>query len=366
MPHRILHIIPTLDAHGAEKQLSLLAIGLPRERFDVHVCALTRSGPYEAKLREAGIPVAVIGKRWKIDPAAYWRLKRHVVQLKPAVVHTWLFAANSYGRVAALAAGVRRVVASERCVDPWKVWHELAIDRYLARRSERIVVNGRAVRDFYVGRGLPAEKFAVIPNGVPLAERSPIARDALLPKLGLPADARLIGAIGRLWQQKRVKELIWAADQLKCVKDGVHLLVIGDGPLRGALERYARLNEVEDCVHFLGARNDVPRLLPHLDVLWLASGYEGQSNAIMEAMAAGIPVVATDIPGNRDLVVPGETGYLVPLESRSALAKWTLPLLDDPALARRMGAAGQARMRTEFTVEKMIDRYSSLYDEILG
>ncbi len=221
------------------------------------------------------------------------------------------------------------------------------------------------MRDFYIGHGLPAEKFVVIPNGVPPTETSPVTRKALLAELGLPPDARLIGAIGRLWQQKRVKELIWAADQIKCVADGVHLLIIGDGPLRGSLERYARLERSRGLRALSRRRNDVPRLLPHLDVLWLASGYEGQSNAIMEAMAAGIPVVATDIPGNRDLVVPGETGYLVPLDSRTAFAKWTLPLLDDPALARCFGAAGQARMRTEFTVEKMIDRYASLYDEIL-
>jgi glycosyltransferase involved in cell wall biosynthesis len=86
----------------------------------------------------------------------------------------------------------------------------------------------------------------------------------------------------------------------------------------------------------------------------------------MEAMAAGIPVVATEIPGNRDLVVPGETGYLVPLESRSAFAKWTLPILEDTALARRFGAAGRARMLAEFSVEKMIERYAALYSELLG
>jgi glycosyltransferase involved in cell wall biosynthesis len=364
--HRILHIIPTLDPHGAEKQLTLLATGLPRDRFEIHVCAHTRGGPYEATLQKAGIPVTVIGKRWKLDPAAFWRLKRHIAALKPDLVHTWLFAANSYGRAAALAAGVKHIIGAERCVDPWKTWHELAIDRYLARRSDRIIANSEAVRDFYLRRGLPAEKFRVIPNAVPPARPSCVSRADLLAELGFPADARLIGAIGRLWPQKRVKELIWGADQLRCVYDHAHLLVIGDGPLRGQLERYAQLCEVTDYVHFLGTRIDVPRLVPHFDVLWLASGYEGQSNAIMEAMAAGIPVVATDIPGNRDLVVHGETGYLVPQNSRSAFAKWTLPILEDAALGRRLGAAGKARMEAEFSVDRMVGRYVDLYSEILS
>lgn len=363
---RILQIIPTLDRAGAEKQLMLLATGLPRDEFDVHVCALTRGGPYELTLREAGVPVEVIGKRWKADPLAAWQLKKHIERLKPDVVQTWMFTANSYGRLAALAAGVKHLVAGERCVDPWKAWHQWAVDRRLARRTRRIVANAAAVRDFCVAKGLEAEKFTVIPNGVPPAAPSPIGRQELLAELNLPDDTRLIGAVGRLWPQKRVKELIWAADQIKCVRDDVHLLIIGDGPLRENLERYRRLNEIEDRVHFLGARDDVPRLVPHFDILWLASGYEGQSNAIMEAMAAGVPVVATDIPGNRELVVPGETGYLTPLDVRSALAKWTLAILEDGELAQRFGAAAKLRMAAEFSVPRMVERYAALYREFLA
>jgi glycosyltransferase involved in cell wall biosynthesis len=167
-----------------------------------------------------------------------------------------------------------------------------------------------------------------------------------------------------LWPQKRVKDLIWAADLLKSARDDSHLLVIGDGPQRWRLQRYRDQNEVADRVHLLGERNDVPRILPHLDCLWLGSEYEGQSNAIMEAMSAGLPVVATDIAGNRDLVVPGETGYLVPVGDRAAFTRHTHELLNDAELARRLGDAGRQRMLAEFSVERMIERHAALYREL--
>lgn len=363
---RILHIIPTLDRCGAEKQMTLLTTGLLRSGVDVHVCALTRGGPYLADLKSAGVPVTIIGKHWKIDPRAYARLKRHVGQLRPDLVQTWLFAANSYGRAAALAAGVKHLVGGERCVDPWKSWHELAIDRWLAKRSDRIVANSSGVRDFYVARGLPAEKFTLIANGMSPLPASDVTREQLLAELELPPNARLVGAVGRLWPQKQVKDLIWANDLLKVIRDDVHLLIVGDGPHRDRLERFRRQVRIEDKVHFLGERNDVPRLLPHFDVLCLASSYEGMPNVIMEAMAAGRPVVATDIPGNRDLVVAGETGFLVAVGDRAAFARQILKLLDDADLNRRLGEAGRQRVLSKFSVEKMIERHRDLYQELLG
>ena len=364
---RLLLIVPTLDRCGAEKQLTLLASGLPRDRFDVHVCALTRGGPLLEPLEEAGIPVTVIDKSWKVDPLAYRRLAAHIAELKPDIVHTWIFAANAYGRQAAFRAGVKHVIASERCVDPWKRWHELAIDRYLARRTERIVVNSAGVRDFYVGHGIPEDRFVTIPNGIrPTASIEPSTREEVLQELGLPSDARLIGAVNRLWPQKRIKDLIWGADLLKCVRGDTHLLIVGDGPQRWRMERYNYQMKTEDRVHFLGERDDVPRLLPHLDCLWLASSYEGQSNAIMEAMSAGVPVVTTDIPGNRDLVIHEKTGYLVTVGDRSAIARQTKVLLENPELAEQMGAAGRQRMLEEFSVKKMVERHCDLYEQVMA
>jgi len=136
--------------------------------------------------------------------------------------------------------------------------------------------------------------------------------------------------------------------------------------LRQALQRYCWLSHVEDRVHFLGPRNDVPRLLGHIDVLWHAGAHEGQSSAILEAMAAGIPVVAADAAGNRELVISGETGYLVPLEEHSGFARWTLPILEDPQLARRLGDSGRQRALQNHCVDDMVARYTQLYRELLA
>jgi glycosyltransferase involved in cell wall biosynthesis len=366
MTQRILQIIPTLDRAGAEKQLCLLAQGLPRGEFEVHVCALTRGGPLAGELAAAGIPLTVIGKRWKLDPQAYWRLKAHVARLQPNLIHTWMFAANAYGYAAARACGVKHIVASQRCVDPWKSRTQLAIDRIVARRCGRVAVNSEGVRDFYVRHGAPAEQLEVIPNGVALPDPPAMTRRQLLAELELPEGSRIIGLVGRLWPQKRAKDAIWAADLLKVIRTDVHLLVIGDGPHRERLRRFRDQVRIGDKVHFLGERGDVPRLMPHFDVLWSTSGYEGQSNAILEAMAAGVPVVATDIPGTRELVLPEETGYLVPVGNRAGFARHTETLLNDSALAGRMSAAARRRAASEFSVEKMVGRYAALYRRLLA
>jgi glycosyltransferase involved in cell wall biosynthesis len=361
---RILQIIPTLDRAGAEKQLCLLAEGLPRDEFDVHVCALTRGGPLAERLTRAGIPLTVIGKRWKLDPRAFWRLKEHVARLQPELIHCWMFAANAYGYAAARACGVRHVVIGQRCVDPWKSRLQLTIDCAMARRCSRVVVNSEGVRDFYVQQGSPTEPMCVIPNGVALPEKPTGSRHQLLAELGLPEHVRVMGLIGRLWPQKRVKDAIWAADLLKVVRDDVHLLIIGDGPQRDRLRRFRDQCVIGDKVHFLGERGDVPRILPHLDQLWSPSGYEGQSNVILEAMAAGVPIVASDIPGTRELVLDGLTGYLVPLGDRACFAKRSLRLLNDPVLAAQFAAAARQRAVEVFSVEKMIERHATLYREI--
>lgn len=364
---RIVLLIPTLDRSGAEKQFTLLATRLPREEFDVRVVALTRGGPYEETLKAAGIPVTVLGKRFRFDPFTHRRLKRLLDELQPDVLHTWLFAGNAYGRLAAGPHPRYPVLVSERCVDTWKARWQLWVDRKLAPRTTRLIGNSQSVAEFYRGIGFPADRIAVIPNGIDFRDPEPGCRERVRRELGIDSETRVVTYVGRLAAQKRVKDLLWAFELIREMKQQeVMFLIAGDGPLREGLERFAASLRVGSTIRFLGHRSDAGQLLAASDLFWLASDFEGLSNSLMEAMATGLPVVASDIPPNRELVEHGETGYLVPAGDSIAIAQFANKILLDADLARRLGAAGRERIRNEFSIERMVSGYASLYREVTG
>ena len=416
---RVVLLIPTLDRSGAEKQFTLLATKLPREEFDVRAIALTRGGPYEAQLQAAGVPLTVIGKRAKFDPFSFWRLRDELKRHNPDILHTWLFAANAYGRLCAHAIPRAKIVVSERCIDSWKSGWQLWLDRRLISRTDRLVGNSSGVVEFYRELGVPAEKLVCIPNGIevdasfpvpspwpcgergrvrgePLGDDSTISTDSLvnqqseepltltlspqsrgegtrpknreqlLAELNLPPDAFVAGFIGRLAKQKRVEDLIWAVETLRQIRPRLQLVVIGDGPERERLEQFTRDVHCTGHIRFLGHRDDAARFLPMLDVVCLASSFEGMSNSLMEAMAAGLPVLASDIPPNRELVVSGETGFLFKLADSVGIMQFLRRLIDEPGLAERLGLTGRERIEREFSIERMVDGYANLYRQLMG
>jgi len=380
MKPRILHIIPEPLHASAGKQLCLLAQGLPRDQFDLHICILdgTTGCHGHASVAMSGatgvspvpsstaVPVTAISMRWKYDPRSFWELKRLIDRFQPNLIHTWTSDANLYGLAAAKATGVTRFVAGYDCVDPFKSGPRLAIDRCIGKHCVRLTANGAGVRDFHIRRGLPAEKFHIIPGGVQPSQPTTTTRRQLQAELRLPENSYLIGLAGDLLLRNRIKDAIWAADLLKVVRKDVHLLIIGDGPHREQLRRFRDQVRIADFVHFLGLRGDLSRLMPHFDLLWSTSPYEDQSCVILEAMAAGVPVVACDTPGTRDLVLHRETGFLVPIGDRAGFARYAHQLFEDPALSQRLGQAAQERARSEFSPQKMVSRYAEMYRQILG
>jgi glycosyltransferase involved in cell wall biosynthesis len=362
---KLLLFIPTLDRSGAEKQFSLLATRLPRDEFDVHAVTLTRSGPYESVLRDAGVRLSNLKKRMRVDPVALWRLKSLLDAEQPDILHSWIFAANAYGRLVTGRGPRPKVVVSERCVDSWKSGWQLWLDRKQIGRTTRLVGNSASVAEFYKGLGVPSGKITVIPNGIEIPDAPPPDRDRLLGELQIPAGSRVIGFVGRLARQKRVKDLIWAMQLLQQLTDRVYLLLVGEGPERNDLIALARHVGCEHLIRFAGYREDAAKLIALCQVFWLGSEFEGMSNSVMEAMAAGVPVVATDIPPNRELVVDGETGFLVRVGDSVGMAQFTDRILADPSLGQRLGAAGRERMRSQFSIERMVAAHADLYREVL-
>ncbi|EGF26180.1 glycosyltransferase family 4 protein [Rhodopirellula baltica] len=365
---KIALVIPTMDRGGAEKQVVLLAKGLRELGHDVRVFLLTRDGHRSEELRAAGVPVVLIGKRFKMDPTALFRLKKQLVDFEPDIVHTWLFAANSFGRVAAKWAGVPVIIASERCVDPWKTgWHFL-IDRRLQKISQAITTNSSGVQDFYAANGLDPAQFVVIPNGVESIDSTKtqaIDREEAFRRLEVASERRLIVAVGRLWPQKRIRDLIWAGELLATARGDTTLVVIGDGPQRDELLRHRDSVSAPLHVRFAGQREDVGELLPHADQFWIASEYEGQSNAVIEAMLAGVPVIASNIPGNRDLVIDKETGWLFDVGDEADLVRLSLAAFNDPDGSQRIAEQARQHIVDEFSLDAMIRRHVELYEKLL-
>jgi glycosyltransferase involved in cell wall biosynthesis len=388
---RVLHIIESLDRTDAAHQLRVLAKGLARDGVEVQIAALDafKNPPLLAEPRIEGfeqesavVPVTALSRRFTFGALAFLRLARLIRQFQPDIVHTWNLDAAMYagaalkpwpqkwrGRVR--AARVRperpRLVMGLYRIEPWRpAWHYF-FARRLSDLADRLVTNSSSVQDWFVSRGWPSEKFVLAPLGVPIARPSSVSRDELLRELQLPENAKLIGVVGRLSPENRTKDLIWAADLLRVLHDNLRVLVIGDGPLRPSLEEYARLASDLEHIRFLGNRPDLCRLMPHLDVLWNGSENVGLSPAVMEAMSAGVPVVASDTPTNRELVVPKKTGYLIPLGTRSGRAERarnTDQIFTDTQSAVQLAAAARQRVAEKFDPSRMVEWYEELYTDV--
>lgn len=365
MKTRVCLIIPTLDQGGAEKQLCLLAQGLAQHHPNIEpiVIVLTRTGPRESELSASGIAVHHVHKRFKLDPFAWLRLKALLTQLQPDVVHTWLFAANAYGRTAAIAAKVPVILGSERSVDPWKGSIQLWIDRALAGRTNGLTANSQGTIDFYSKHGIASNQFTLIPNGIEPSVAPSISKEEAFERMGVSLNTRVILSVGRLWHQKGYKELIWTAELVRIARGDTCYLIIGEGPERQRLEQYRDNVQGGASVQLLGERTDVASLMPHCDVLWNGSLYEGQSNVILEAMQIGLPVVASDIPGNAELIQHDKTGMLYPVGQSEPLARLTNRILNDPALRDSLVENAKHRIESNHSVKEMVHRHATLYLE---
>ena len=372
---KILFVIGQLGYGGAERQLYELASMLPKSRFEAMVCVLGGPGPLLAELQAAGIRVTCLGKRRGLWSDATMALVRMIRRERPAIVHSYLFSANWRSLLAARGMRVPIVISSVRNVDIHPRWYPRVIERMLSYLTDVVIANAEAVKD-YVARDhwTPAHRIHVIHNGVSTARFASSAPAAPTHSAETAREsARAAGARGptvavlaSLTPKKDHFTFLDAAALVGQRMPNARFHIVGDGPLRGAILARVRELGLEGRVRLEGETDDIPGMLAGVDVSVLTSLKEGCSNAVLESMVAGKPVVATDVGGNRELIVDGVTGYLAPAGDARAVADRVLTLLSNPALAARMGTAARERATAEFSVEHMVAKTTALYERFLN
>jgi starch synthase (maltosyl-transferring) len=362
---RLALVITDLDVGGAERSLVNLARRLDRRHWAPVVIALAGEGPLADLLRQANIPCECLGGRRNRPVQIVLRLAHVLRKYRPELVQSYLFHANVASRMAAPWAGWPRVVGGLRVAERQKRWH-LTLDRWTGFLGCGSVCVSHGVYRFSRDEGgLDPRRLVVIPNGIdpePFDHACPLARC----DLGIPEKAHLVLAVGRLDIQKGVAELLAAAEQVVAGSETWHLAFAGDGPLRGwLLEQIAVRPSLAGRIHWLGPRDDVPRLLKTADVLVLASLWEGMPNVILEAMAASRPVVATAVEGTEDLVIAGETGWLAQPGDPPALALALLEAAHNPHACQKFGRAGRDRVECLFSLDATVAAYQRLWFSLL-
>jgi glycosyltransferase involved in cell wall biosynthesis len=373
----IVYLLPNLEAGGTERHVLHLARRVDPARFTLSLVTVAGGGGLHEAFAER-IPVTVLG-----DPSRGRRFRKSYLEqlvtlrfltrflrsLKPDILHAYLPAANVLGPVAARLAGVRRTIVSKRALANYKTDYPMLarIEPLGNRLADVILVNSDAVRrDVERTERHWEGKVRKIYNGVaPIEPWAPDEVMAFRRREGIPSDALVALCVSNFYPYKGHEELVEAAVRVVPTFPNIVFLLAGrDSGTMEEIRTRIRARGIEGSVRFVGGRADVPDLLRASDLFVHPSREEGFSNAILEAMAAGLPVVACDVGGNPEAVADGETGRMVLSRDAAAFASAIAELLADPEKRKAMGEAGRRRATEHFSLDRMVEEMESLYDSL--
>ncbi len=370
-PVKILRVIPSLEMGGVERTLTSILPRLDKRQYEVYLCCLFKRDKLADTMESLGIPIIKFRMRARLDfdgkyIAGILRLARLMKKMQIDIVHTHLYRANLAGRIAAKLAGVPVIIANEHNIDSWKKFPQRLNDRVLAGITNKIIAVSDAVKDFYVNKiGISEDKIITIYNGVDISKfQTYVNTNKQKEEFGIKPDEKVITTIGRLHQQKGHLYFLKAAQIIREKNPKVKFLIVGDGPLEKQLRSMSKDLEISKNVIFAGLRDDIPQILAMSDISVLASLREGFSITLLESMAAGKPTVVTDVGGNSEVVEHGKTGFIIQPKSPEDMALYSLNLINNQELAKRMGQEAEKRV-LNFSIDRMVRKTENLYKRLL-
>jgi len=361
MPRRILHFITELEVGGAERLLVSTLPRLDKSKYEVSVVYL-HGDDLRPELERAGIRVTRLKSRGKFDFGSFTQLVRLFREERIEILHTHLIQADILGYFAGRRAKVPVIISTKHNTNYFQshgAWLP-PVDAFVNRHLKRIIAVSEAVKKFYVEtQRLPSEKIDVIHNGIDLTafrQAAPVSKAELAVK---PTE-KVVCCVGSLKEKKGHAVLLRAWPYVISRRSDARLVLVGDGPLRDELQRTANESGVRETIRFLGNRSDVPSILRAADVFVLPSLWEGFGIAVVEAMAAGVPVVASRVDGVCEIIRDGQDGVLVPPNEPEKLAQAIVDLLDDSERMKRFVASASKRAE-EFSINTTVERLEVLY-----
>lgn len=349
---RIIHLIPSLAVGGTERQLLLILPEL-QAHYDNEVICLNDGGAIAEQLRQRGIVVYNLRGRFHGNPVPIWQLFWLLYHRRPAVLITYLFYSDIIGRIIGRLAGVKIIITSHRSrlFGPW-YWHQ--IDRFTRWLVTHYTVQTEATKQALCEvLKLSSSRLTVIPNAV-----------ALLPTNQPAAHIELIMiCVANLKPEKDLPLLIEAFTKIAPLRP-MQLWLVGEGPERAALEQQIAASSARNHIRLLGAQTDIPALLTQSDIFVLPTLIEGMSNALLEAMVAGLPCVTSDLPVNKEVITHGVDGLLFETNNVTSLTEQLTRLVTDPTLQTQLGAAARAYVTKKYSVENVSQQWQNLIERL--
>jgi glycosyltransferase involved in cell wall biosynthesis len=358
---KVAQLIWSLDVGGAERVAVALAENLDRTKYQPMVICQNHEGHLAKQLKDIGVPVIALNKKPGLDFKMLRNLVRVLRQEDVDILHTHLFGASFWGRLAARIAGVRCVVVHEHGMQPWRGSLHFLVDRVLAGAACRFLFASEKVRDTYIEKtGVSVDKCGLVPNGVPCVNENG-QREESRAEMGWAGDDRIIVSVGRLSREKGHAYLVRAFADVHATHSDTRLILIGDGPERASLETLVKERQLGAAVFFAGTQDNVSTWLAGADLYVQPSIREGLSLAILEAMGAGLPVVATRVGDVEKIIRDGHSGYLVSPEDSIELSSSMCNVLDNLPDLDALRQAAQKIVRDEYSVEAMVRYVEALY-----
>ncbi len=363
MPLQILHLIAKLNGYGETRQLRLLVEQQLAAGHQVRVIALSADAEVRSAFEALSAECCVLQRRWVADPIAAWRLSREWKATGPDLLHTWGETALNYG-LAVRTEGACPLVSTLFEAPRSALWN-VCRKAYWGHAAWTAVPSRRVEQDCLT-QGFSGETTTVIPLCAAGPTESEGSREQFLAELGVSEDTQLIAIAGPLVRSKRIDDAIWCFELVRTLEERVRLVIFGDGPDRHRLQRYVRLVSEAEAVDFLGYRADMLELLKHVEVLWQPGEETTLASVMLEAMAAGVPVVASDVPVHREVIDEGHTGHLFPVGSRAGCARQTQRLLNDKAHRSEIIAAAEKWAAQSFSPATTANAYAKIYRQALS